>query len=74
MQRLIAFIPRQLFLSDPSTKFSQSIGWTQGERTSRYAIIVDHGKVIYAEKEPGREVTVSTPRFEKKEVGVAKGD
>lgn len=23
-------------------------------------MIVDHGKVIYAEKEPGREVTVSS--------------
>jgi len=48
-----------LFLSDPGTKFSQSIDWTMGERTARYAIIVDHGKVTYAEKEPGREVTVS---------------
>jgi peroxiredoxin len=31
-----------------------------GERTARYAIVVDHGKVIYAEKEPGRDVTVSS--------------
>jgi len=30
-----------------------------GERTARYAIIIDHGKVVYAEKEPGRDVTVS---------------
>jgi hypothetical protein len=30
-----------------------------GERTARYAIVVDHGKVVYAEKEPGRDVTVS---------------
>jgi len=51
----------QLFLSDPGTKFSQSIGWTTGERTARYAIIIDHGKVVYAEKEPGRDVTVSWP-------------
>ena len=50
----------QLFLSDPGTKFSQSIGWTMGERTARYAIVVDHGKIVYAEKEPGREVTVSS--------------
>jgi alkyl hydroperoxide reductase 1 len=69
MQRLIAFILRQLFLSDPGTKFSQSIGWTTGERTARYAIIVDHGNVIYAEKEPGREVTVSTPRFANRRLG-----
>jgi len=49
-----------LFLSDPETKFSKSIGWTMGERAARYAIIIDHGKVVYAEKEPGREVTVSS--------------
>lgn len=49
-----------LFLSDVETKFSKSIGWTAGDRTARYAIILDHGKVVYAEKEtkPG-EVTVS---------------
>ncbi|KAI9892479.1 MAG: Peroxiredoxin Asp f3 [Vezdaea aestivalis] len=48
-----------LFLSDPETAFSKSIGWTQGERTSRYALVIDDGIVTYAEKEPGREVTVS---------------
>ncbi|MCJ1353321.1 MAG: hypothetical protein MMC33_003306 [Icmadophila ericetorum] len=49
-----------LFMSDPGTKFSQSIGWTFGERTGRYAIVIDHGKVTYADKEssPG-DVTVS---------------
>jgi hypothetical protein len=59
-QVLTIFILPQLFLSDPGTNFSQSIGWTTGERTARYAIVVDHGKVIYAEKEPGRDVTVSS--------------
>jgi len=49
-----------LFLSDAGTEFSKSIGWTMGERTARYAIVIDHGKVIYAEKEPGREVSVSS--------------
>ncbi|KAL3965179.1 peroxisomal matrix protein [Purpureocillium lilacinum] len=49
-----------LFLSDTDTAFSKSLGWLKGERTARYAMIVDHGKVIYAEKEPGREVTVSS--------------
>ncbi|EDN06658.1 allergen Asp F3 [Histoplasma capsulatum] len=49
-----------LFLSDPDAGFSKSIGWTMGERTARYALIIDHGKVIYAEKEPGRDVTVSS--------------
>ena len=46
-------------MSDVGTKFSQSIGWTMGERTGRYAMIIDHGKVVYAEKETGPgEVTV----------------
>ena len=49
-----------LFMTDAETKFSQSIGWTKGERTGRYAIIIDHGKVTYAENEPGSGVTVST--------------
>jgi len=48
-----------LFLSDPEAKFSKSIGWNLGERTARYAIVIDHGKVVYAEKEPGRDITVS---------------
>ena len=47
-------------MTDPGTKFSQAIGWTAGERTGRYAMIVDKGKVVYAEVEssPG-EVSVS---------------
>ncbi|UNI13682.1 peroxiredoxin type-2 [Purpureocillium takamizusanense] len=49
-----------LFLSDTNTAFSTSLGWLKGERTARYAIIIDHGKVVYAEKEPAREVTVSS--------------
>lgn len=49
----------QLFLTDNETKFSQSIGWAKGERTGRYAIIVDHGKVVYAETELGGGLTVS---------------
>jgi len=49
----------QLFLNDPGTAFSKQLGWTQGERTARYALIIDHGKITYAEKEPGHEVTVS---------------
>jgi len=49
-----------LFLSDPETKFSKQLGWTMGERTARYAIVIDNGKITYAEKEPGREVTVSS--------------
>ncbi|EEH35128.1 peroxisomal matrix protein [Paracoccidioides lutzii Pb01] len=49
-----------LFLSDTDTAFSKSIGWTMGERTARYAIIIDHGTVTYAEKEPAKGVTVSS--------------
>lgn len=51
----------QLFLSDPDAKFSKSISWNIGERTARYAIVIDHGKVVYAEKEPGRDITVRFP-------------
>ncbi|KAL8726556.1 MAG: hypothetical protein Q9181_006001 [Wetmoreana brouardii] len=47
----------KLFLSDTDAKFSKSIGWVKGERTGRYAIIIDHGKVTYAENEPGMDVT-----------------
>lgn len=36
-------------MSDAGLEFSKSIGWTQGDRTLRYAIVVDHGKVTYAE-------------------------
>jgi alkyl hydroperoxide reductase 1 len=50
----------QLFLSDPGTAFSKKLDWTLGERTARYALVIDHGKIVYAEKEPGREVTVSS--------------
>ncbi|KAI1176489.1 putative peroxisomal membrane protein [Nemania sp. FL0916] len=48
-----------LFATDNEAAFSQSLGWTLGPRTARYAIVVDHGKVVYAEKEPGRDVGVS---------------
>ncbi|KAL6721905.1 peroxiredoxin type-2 [Lecanora helva] len=49
-----------MFMSDPGIKFSKSIGWTKGpERTGRYAIIIDHGKIVYAENEPAGDVTVS---------------
>merc|ERR1712048_598430 len=42
-----------LFLSDPQAKFSKSIGWADDEgRTGRYAIVIDHGKVTYAAREP----------------------
>ncbi|KJZ69613.1 hypothetical protein HIM_11001 [Hirsutella minnesotensis 3608] len=40
-----------IFASDLDAKFSKSIGWTVGERTGRYAIAIDHGKVVYAKNE-----------------------
>jgi alkyl hydroperoxide reductase 1 len=46
-------------MSDPDCAFSKKLGWTRGERTSRYALIIDHGKIVYAENEPGRDVSVS---------------
>lgn len=49
---------KQLFLSDADSAFSSSFGWASGGRNARYALIIDHGKIVYAEKEPGREVTV----------------
>lgn len=43
-----------LFMSDAETAFSKSIGWVNGDRTKRYAIIVDHGKVVYADVDDKR--------------------
>ncbi|ANB15015.1 Ahp1p [Sugiyamaella lignohabitans] len=55
-----------IFASDGNAAFSKSIGQTLdltdkglGIRTSRYAIIVDDGKVVYNEQEPGADVSVS---------------
>jgi len=47
-------------MTDPGCAFSKQIGWVNGERTARYAMVIDNGKIIYAEKEPGREVSVSS--------------
>lgn len=37
-------------MTDVETKFSKQVGWTMGERTGRYALVVDHGKVTYAQE------------------------
>lgn len=42
-----------LFLSDPKIEFSTKIGYTLGERTGRYALIIDDLKVKYADVESG---------------------
>jgi alkyl hydroperoxide reductase 1 len=46
-------------MTDPGCAFSKQLGWTNGERTARYAMIIDNGKITYAEREPGRGVSVS---------------
>ncbi|KAK4042498.1 Redoxin [Parachaetomium inaequale] len=43
-----------LFMSDANADFSRSIGWAAGDRTGRYAVVVDHGKVVYAEADTVR--------------------
>ncbi|KAH8159403.1 hypothetical protein CIB48_g8846 [Xylaria polymorpha] len=48
-----------IFATDNEAAFSKTLGWTLGPRTARYAIVVDHGKVVYAEKEPAGDVGVS---------------
>jgi alkyl hydroperoxide reductase 1 len=63
--KLLGQTPPVEFASDPNAAFSKSIGWTidagdLGERTARYTIIIDDGKVIYAAKEEGKDVTVSS--------------
>ena len=49
-----------LFLTDEGCKFSERYGWAEGGRTGRYAMIIDHGKIKYAEIEKDKSgVTVS---------------
>ena len=51
-----------MFMTDPGIAFSKKIGWSKGpERTGRYAIVIEKGKIVYAENEPGGDVTVDTP-------------
>ncbi|BDD56167.1 Peroxiredoxin Asp f3 [Monascus purpureus] len=47
-----------LFLSDPDAKFSKSIGWADAAsgRTKRFAIAINHGKVVYADIETEKGV------------------
>ncbi|EPS40335.1 hypothetical protein H072_5839 [Dactylellina haptotyla CBS 200.50] len=40
-----------IFASDVGLKLSERLGWTNKERTGRYALIVDDGKIVYAEKD-----------------------
>lgn len=56
--RLLILTLSQLFMTDTDARFSKDIGWTKGDRTGRYAMIIDHGKIMYAQNEPGGDVTV----------------
>jgi alkyl hydroperoxide reductase 1 len=40
-------------MTDVGMAFCKSIGWANeaGDKALRFAIIIDHGKVLYAEKE-----------------------
>ena len=35
-------------MTDEDAAFSKSLGWTADGRTGRYAIAIDHGKIVYA--------------------------
>lgn len=49
-----------VFASDDGTAFSKEHAWVEGERTNRYGMIIDHGKVIYSEVEPHLQVSNSS--------------
>lgn len=58
--------PSIIFASDGNAAFSKAADLAvdltskgMGLRTARYAMIVDHGKISYVEKEPDTGVTVS---------------
>lgn len=53
------------FMSDLETKLADKIGWTApGDRNGRWATIIDHGKITYAEVETELQaVTVSGGEF-----------
>lgn len=46
-------------MSDTGLAFSKSIGWYNGDRALRYAIVVDNGKVLYAEKDVPKSVAIT---------------
>lgn len=48
-----------LFLSDPDARFAQQLGWANNGRTGRWAMVIDHGKVVYADIEKEKGVKVS---------------
>lgn len=49
------------FLEDTDAAFSKSIGWVSGQRTMRYAMVINKGTVEYAAVEKPGELEVSWP-------------
>jgi alkyl hydroperoxide reductase 1 len=49
----------KLFMSDEGVPFSSSLGWTNGTKPLRYIIIVDHGKIVYADKDVPKSVAIT---------------
>jgi alkyl hydroperoxide reductase 1 len=47
-------------MSDNDAAFSTSLGWANGSRANRYAMIVDHGKITYAEKDVPKSIAASS--------------
>lgn len=60
LQPKTKLIYTKLFLSDDKGFSKDIVGWMKGERTGRYALVIDHGVVTYAELEPAGEVSVSS--------------
>lgn len=54
----------QLFLSDPDARFAEQLGWASNGRTGRWAIVLDHGKVVYADVEKEKGVNVGFSQFD----------
>ncbi|KAI9746800.1 MAG: hypothetical protein M1835_002400 [Candelina submexicana] len=50
-----------LFLTDVDTRFSKNLTWNQGDRTSRYVLLLDRCQVVHAVKEEDfSQVTVTS--------------
>lgn len=53
----------KIFLSDPDARFAEKLGWAKNGRTGRWAMLLDHGKVVYADVEKEKGVNVSFLQF-----------
>jgi len=49
-----------LFMADDDLKFCKSVGLDNGPRAKRFAMIIDHGKVVYLEKDETRGVVAGS--------------